>query len=139
MSSCNSCELPLKGGRKRRQIGKRTRKVTRGGGWWDDIKSKFSGSADSGLSASPNWWESIKSKVSESAGQVSSAITPSNAPSAPAMPVTSTTTYGGRKSRNKRRGGRHSCVYEGKGRSKKAGRSRTRSRSHSRSRSRSRS
>jgi hypothetical protein len=140
MSTCNSCEPPLAGGRKRRQIGKRnrTRKVKRGGGWWDDLKSKFTGSSNPSPYAGPSWWDSIKNKLSMSANPnqyYSPSLSAAPSASSSYMPQ-GAPTYGGRKSRRKsRNGGMHHCVYEGKRSRKSGGRSRSRSRSSSRSRS----
>lgn len=139
MTGCG-CNSSLIGGRKRRQIGKRTRKNKRGGGWLDDLKSRFMSSNTNGNTSDPyasgsstytsdpypseqktSWWENLTNRImpSKEKSSDSSYSYPSYSYSNPS---------GGNKSRRHkgRRGGSLGCsMYKNK--SKKNGRS-TRSR-----------
>lgn len=131
MTGCG-CNSSLIGGRKRRQIGKRTRKNKRGGGWLDDLKSTFMSSDTNANASDPyaseqtSWWRNLTNKIMPSKEKPGDS---SYSYSDPSYSYSNTSySSGGNKSRRHkgRRGGARGCgMYKSK--SKKNGRS-TRSR-----------
>jgi hypothetical protein len=102
MTGCG-CDGSLVGGKKRRQIGKRTRKSKHyGGGWYDDLKSKLTGTPSDPYA--PSWWDNLKNKFNSATTESSTASDP-YVYNPPASNVS--TAYGGKKSRKHRvcRGG----------------------------------
>jgi len=138
MAGCG-CNDSLIGGRKRRQIGKRTRKNKRGGGWLDDLKARIMPSDTNVTTSDPfasepktSWWGSLTNRFMPSKEKSVDTTYSSSYPSyssenTAGLNNNPSYAYGGNKSRKRKglHGGTRGCsMYKNK--SKKNGRSSTR-------------